>query len=97
MVNRWCEHNAALVATLETTPQDFVVLSYKELMTTDREFDRLQEFVGIPLDDRRRKDLYRSKVKSYLHLTATDRIYRWRNGYSCAELMTRFEALRQRR
>ena len=96
MVNRWCEHTAGLIATLEATPQDYIVLNYRELMTTDREFDRLQEFVGISLEDRRRKDLYRSKVKSYLPLIAADRIYRRRNGYGYADLMTQLDAIRAR-
>lgn len=64
-VRRWCEHNERLVRFLRETRHDWMLMNYGDFMTGDREFARLQEFVGRPLEDRRRKDLYRGRAKAY--------------------------------
>ncbi|RMF01499.1 MAG: hypothetical protein D6768_10500 [Chloroflexi bacterium] len=61
LVQRWHEYTANIIATLEQTSMEFVVLEYQRLMSTQAEFDRLQNFVGRPLTDMRRTDLYRHR------------------------------------
>lgn len=71
-VVRWCEHNDRIARTLEHTSRDWLLINYREFMTGERDFRRLQEFVGRPLDDRRRKGLYRNEPRKYFVLsTAT--------------------------
>ena len=59
----WCNHNANILSFLKNTKQEYLVLDYRDLMSTQSEFDRLQDFVGVMLDDRRRKNLYRHRAK----------------------------------
>jgi hypothetical protein len=61
LVKRWCEHNSRLIEYLEGTPMEYLVLEYRRLMSEQKEFERLQAFVGQPLVDQRRKDLYRNR------------------------------------
>ena len=61
LVQRWHEYTANIIAALEQTSMEFVVLEYQRLMSTQAEFERLQNFVGRPLTDMRRTDLYRRR------------------------------------
>ncbi|MFO7539262.1 MAG: sulfotransferase, partial [Chloroflexota bacterium] len=55
----WCEHNLRILAYLREASQPYLVLDYHRLVTTQAEFERLQQFLGMPLVDRRRPSLYR--------------------------------------
>lgn len=57
----WCAYNELILGYLKQTAMPFVVLNYELFMTTQPEFDRLRQFIGRRLDDRRKMDLYRSK------------------------------------
>lgn len=56
----WLVHNEMLVSHLEARP-DHVLLRYDELMGDDDEFGRLGDYLGLPLRDRRRPELYRAR------------------------------------
>ena len=46
--------------------ENFIIINYNKFMTDNREFGRLENFVGISLNDRRNPDLYRGKRKKSL-------------------------------
>lgn len=59
-IEKWCRYNSDILAYLQHTKMDYLVLDYQKLMTTSTEFDHLQEFVGLTLEDRRNTSLYRN-------------------------------------
>jgi ABC-type sulfate/molybdate transport systems ATPase subunit len=72
----------------------FFVLDYRRLMTTQAEFDRLQESVGIKLEDRRRMKLYRNGPgKSFLLKIVAWLIYK-QTGRHFRKIIEQFETLR---
>ena len=93
-VQRWQEHNLSILECLRTTKMDYLVLNYGELMTSDREFNRLDQFVGGGLKDLRNPDLFRSKTKGDWFFSAADWWCKKRKGYSVAETMTQLESFR---
>lgn len=93
-LNRWYEHNMNIIKYLQSTKCDYIVMSYNELMTGDREFDRLQHFVGRDLADRRLKDLYRGRgIRSHLFMTV-DWLLKRRRGHNADEVMNMLNRLR---
>jgi hypothetical protein len=79
-VLRWCEHNRLMVDSLRATRRDYFLMNYGDFMTGDAALRRLEEFVGRPLDDQRRKDLYRGKRKRYPSYEIAKRLVKWRTG-----------------
>lgn len=93
-VQRWCEHNDGIVRALRRTTNDFILMNYGDFMMGDQDFERLQEFVGRPLRDRRRKELYRSRRKRHLSYEISKRLVRWRNGMDPEATVRDLRALR---
>jgi hypothetical protein len=67
----WIEHNRGILAALESGAAENIVLHYHELMTEDREFQRLQTFVGHDLNDLRKPEMYRSRSEPDLLMKTT--------------------------
>jgi hypothetical protein len=40
---------------------NFLLLNYHDLINTDSEFEKVEKFVGLKLEDRRNKKLYRNR------------------------------------
>ena len=95
-LNRWYEHNANILAFLESGASEALVLGYHELMTSDAEFDRLRRFVGRDLDDQRRPGLYRSKHPTDVFIRYADRRLRGREGRGSGDVMAELAAWRIR-
>ena len=57
----WVHYNERLLNILRHTKSPFVLLCYEDLMTKDPEFNRLRDFVGLPLKDLRSPNLYRNR------------------------------------
>jgi len=95
LMKRWCEHNSRILSYLQNTQADSIVLSYQELMTTDTEFNRLQQFVGIKLNDEREKSLYRGREGAYPLMKTAEWLVHKQTGYAVDEIIGRFEALRR--
>ena len=94
-LNRWYEHNAAILECLAATNQPHIVLSYRELMNGDQELRRLEEFVGRPLVDRRRGGLYRNRARWSVHLAVAERRLRRAQGRGTVEIMAALAAARR--
>ena len=93
---RWSEHNVNIMTYLQNTQVDFLVLEYRKLMSTQAEFDRLQAFVGMELNDRRRKDLYRHKsTKQFLSLNLATWLVRKQTKYDPVKIFEQLETLRE--
>lgn len=95
-LHRWQEHNRNILRFMETSKRERLVLSYNELMTEDAEFRRLEEFVGMKLEDRRRPDLFRSKSKKDIFLKFGDWLLGRRSGITTKDTMEALHAARAR-
>ena len=95
LTKRWLEHNQRLIDILCGTCQPYVLLEYGRMMTGSEELSRLQEFVGHPLSDERREDLYRSKPRRRSALLASARwIVKRAGGRDAESVFEQLEALR---
>lgn len=88
-VNRWYESNLTILETLQKSANDAILLQYGDLMTDDAEFRRLQDFVGRPLTDRRRPDLYRSRGGMDLFLRLADSRLKRKTGATMLDFLER--------
>ncbi len=93
-LHRWQEHNRNILSCLERSKMEYIVLSYRELMTSDSEFIRLNEFVGGGLEDRRKPDLFRSKTTMDIFLRMADWFMDRKKGISVEKTMADMGALR---
>ena len=94
LVKRWCEHNSRILSYLRSTGSEFIVLSYPDFMAGDAEFKRLQGFVGMELNDKRSKDLYRSRSDGYPLIKTAAYLAHRGTGCTPEKMMEQFEALR---
>lgn len=93
-LHRWQEHNRNILDCLEATRMDFVVLNYGELMTSDDEFNTLNQFVGGGLVDVRNPGLFRNKSGMDVFLKGADMLMKNKYGYSVDDTMQRMEEYR---
>lgn len=91
----WCEHNLKILSYLKETTQPYIVLDYQQLVTTQAEFERLQQFLEMPLVDRRRPSLYRNRPQSYPALSFAGWLLKKQKGYRPHAILQQFEAYRQ--
>ena len=70
-VRTWCDYNERILEALRHTSLPYVIIGYRELMTSREEFDRLQAFVERPLVDARRSGHYRSQAGGHARIAAT--------------------------
>jgi hypothetical protein len=88
---RWCEYNAAILRTLETTSVPSIVLHYSRLMDDDHEFDRLQAFLGRDLSDQRRPGMRRSRPRPSVSYALACGLHRLRGGAEPAAIVAGLE------
>ena len=93
----WSEHNANILTFLQNTTMDYLVLEYGCLMATMAEFNRLQDFVGVELKDRRQPGLYRNRDKRYKLIDMASWLVHKQKGYHPQVIMEQLDSLRQRR
>ena len=96
-VKSWSEHNHNIVTFLQNTQMESITLEYGSLMTTTAEFERLQEFVGMALNDRRKPELYRSRNRRYRLVDMAAWLVHKQKGYHPKIIMKQLDTLRQRR
>lgn len=90
----WCTYNASILTHLENTSMNSLVLSYRELMTSDTGFQRLQRFVGVELSDQRQTNLYRTRSEGSPLLWAGARLAHKQSGCSPQLILEQFQGLR---
>lgn len=94
LVKRWCEYNSRIVDCLQQTSLDFIVLDYQSFMRGETELDRLQNFVGKPLNDKRDKSLYHHYPENSQLLKIATAIVHRQTGYCVRDLVTQLELLK---
>ncbi len=94
-LDRWYDYNVRILSILESTPYEYLVLAYDELMTSDAEFARLEAFMGRHLEDCRRPDLFRHRNGFSPYMAIAERMLRSRYG-RIEDVMARMAAVRQR-
>jgi hypothetical protein len=95
LIKRWVQYNTRIQSYLEETSMDYLILNYRDLMTTHREFDRFQAFVGKKLSDQRKRNLYRGKSNEYFLLESAAWLHCIQAGYHYRDILKKFEALRR--
>lgn len=93
-LERWYVHNASILQALEKTQNEFIVVDYKSLMTTDSEFHRIEKLTGRELQDQRRLDLYRSKKQDSVHLRYAEKKLEKKYGTTSQDFMNHLLAFR---
>ena len=93
LIKRWCECYGGILDYLENTRALSVVLDYRRLMTTNAEFERLENFMGVKLKDQRQSTLYRGRSKTYPALRLAQRLVKRWTGTDLDEIAGRFEAI----
>jgi hypothetical protein len=88
---RWCEHNRGVLSCLKHTKMDYIVVNYEKFMLDDGEFNRLQLFVGKPLNDKRNKKLYRSRSRKSLLTRCLKMLNQIRTGDSVEQISARLQ------
>jgi len=93
LVQRWCEHYGRLLDYLERGVTRAVVIDYERLMIDDREFRRLEKFVGRDLPDERLPKIHRGREEAYPALRVVRYLVRAREGLDADEIADRFRAI----
>lgn len=62
MLARWFDYNLNILAFLQEAKAESLLLEYQQLMFTQEEFNRLQDFVDVNLADQRKMSLYRNRA-----------------------------------
>jgi O-antigen biosynthesis protein len=96
LIKRWSEHNANIIDYIKNSEADYLMLSYQELMTSDTEFKRLEDFLGIKLNDRRNKSLFRSKNRDWKLIEIADSLLGIINGRYIKDIMMDLKDLRKK-
>lgn len=90
----WQDHNLNLLKHLRETDQEYLLLSYRDLMSDDRAFTMLQSFVGRDLVDRRKPGLYRSRSGGDVFLATANAWMKLRLGRSWQDTFAELEAMK---
>ena len=93
-LDRWFDHNLRILDILHRTRREWLLLYYDALMTTDTEFQRLERFVGRPLTDQRRPQLFRHRDGFSPYMLLAEKWLQRRRG-TIKETMTRLHELRR--
>lgn len=94
-LDRWHEHNERLLGLVKSGRPNLLVLSYHELMSNDAELQRLRDFVGRNLVDRRQNNLYRGRPHPDVFLRAASWWRDRRTGRPAAAVLADLDAARR--
>lgn len=95
-INRWIEYNERVLNNLKNTKADFLLLSHFELMNTQSEFDRLQDFVNKKLKDLRVPGLWRNRNSESFLLKMAGSLVKKQTMSTPKDIIGKFEELRKR-
>lgn len=91
----WLLHNSKILHYLANTTNEYVLLEYRRLMTTQEEYQRLEEFVGRTLTDKRNPKLYRNKGSDSITVNVAEEIIYRQTGEKPSLIMQQLEQLRE--
>lgn len=94
VLHNWCTYNLRILQIVHTTQCPVLLLNYERLMQGDGELQRLRHFVGKPLVDSRRPDLYRNRQAPHAALPATAMLIRPFLPLHPQTIFTRLESAR---
>ncbi|MDO9171178.1 MAG: sulfotransferase [bacterium] len=94
-LDRWHEHNECLLRLAGEPGRNVLFLSYHELMSNDAELQRLRDFVGRDLVDRRQSGLYRGRPHPDVFLRAASWWRDRRTGRPAAAVLADLDAARR--
>lgn len=94
-LDRWHEHNERLLRLAGEPGRDILFLGYHELMSDDAELQRLRDFVGRDLADRRQSGLYRGRPHPDVFLRAASWWRDRRTGRPAAAVLADLDAARR--
>lgn len=92
----WIEHNRGVIDALEAGSAESIILHYHDLMTEDREFERLKEFAGRELTDLRKPEMYRSRSDADTLLKLSGWWLKQQTGQTTSSLYEKLGELRSR-
>lgn len=90
----WCDHNRALIALAEAAHRDVLILSFENLMNGNQDFERLQRFVGSPLEDLREPGRYRIRTRGGASFSIASTLRRCLGRDDAIAIFRRLEDLR---
>jgi len=62
LLRQWWEYNNIILLNYKGNNNDnFLLLNYEKLMSTNEEVDRLADFIGRDVNDRRKQNMYRKR------------------------------------
>lgn len=93
-INRWSEYNLNIINYLKATRENYIVISYEDLITTEAEFERLQAFVNLPLKDFRDPKLYHYRSQELLSYKVAVKMAGSLKGYNPTKIINQLNALR---
>lgn len=93
-VRAWCRHNRGILDVLQDAGEEAIVLDYAVLMSDATAFQQLADFLGRPLTDERRPELYRSRAKRHAVLSVASWLHRIVHGYGPGDLLDELGARR---
>lgn len=60
-LRQWCEYNEVILKYGAGRGDDFLLINYESLINGNKEFERLETFIGCKLVDKRQPKLYRAR------------------------------------
>jgi len=93
-LRQWVEYNNALLALGKNPGDDFILLSFEKLMQSSEEVNRLADFLGRPVEDRRKSGMHRNRSQGDLLFQAMRWLMNF-GAYSPAKMLKRLEDTRE--
>lgn len=92
-LRQWYEYNEAILTIGSMPGDDFLLLNYEKLMHSEDEINRLQAFLGKPLEDMRKVDMHRSRTQGDTLFKGIRWLMQF-GAYSPRKMLNRLEAAR---
>ena len=93
-IRAWCDYNTPLIELVESGRREVLILSFVRLMESPEEFQRLERFVGTPLEDPRDPKRHRSRGRADVLFSLAMIVRRLLRRPDAHAIHSRLEALR---
>ena len=92
-LKRWHEYNEGIISAVCQSNEDYCIINYHEFMVKDSGLRELEAFVGRPIEDRRKSNLFRSQFYGDFFLRIADGILSRRHGLSIEKTLSELSQL----